>query len=363
MAPAFLRTWLVGALLFVVVACAAPRPQVEEPTALQSPPVEFRRGEAALLTPPPPVVERAVTVVAERGMETIKPTPAPFEVGIGGGGMRPEPLALVSPLPMPVAAFTDERMVIKNAEFDLTVADALATVDRLAALATAHGGYVLSSQVREEVGYHYATVQFAVLAERFEAALEQVRRLALQVNREDVTGQDVSQEFVDLQARLRNLEATADRIRSFLDQAKTADEALKINKQLSEVEEQIEQLKARIRFLERRATYSLITVFVREEQPTPTPTPTSTPTPTVTPTPTPTPIPAWQPNQTARAAVGRLQLVLQALADAAIWFVFFWLPLLLPAALLVGIVVWLAQRYRRSQSAPPPPTSGEGSSP
>lgn len=356
MVPRFFRPFLIGTFVFLVTACTAPRPQVEGPTALQSPPVEFRRGEAAVPTQPPPVVEKVVTVVVERAVEVVKPTPAPFEGGgIGGGAPLPESFAVVPAVP--AAAFTDERMVIKNAELDLTVADALATVDRLAALATAHGGYVLSSQVREEAGYHYATVQFAVPAERFEVALEQVRRLALQVNREDVTGQDVSQEFVDLQARLRNLEATADRIRSFLDQAKTADEALKINKQLSEVEEQIEQLKARIRFLERRAAYSLITVFVREEQPTPTPTPTSTPTPT------PTPIPAWQPDQTARAAVGRLQVVIQALANAAIWFVLFWLPLLLPAALLVGIVVWLVRRYRRSRPASPPPTPGEGSSP
>lgn len=359
MVPRFFRSFLT--FVFLVTACAAPRPQVEEPTALQSPPIEFGRTRAAIPTQPPPMVEKVVTVVVERGAEVVKPTPAPFAEGRGGEAPLPESFAMVPPVP--AAVVTDERMVIKNAEIDLTVADTLTTMDRLAALATAHGGYVLSSQMREEAGYHYATVQFAVLAERFEAALDQVRRLALQVNREDVTGQDVSQEFVDLQARLRNLEATADRIRSFLDQAKTADEALKINKQLSEVEEQIEQLKARMRFLERRATYSLITVFVREEQPTPTPTPTSTPTPTVTPTPTPTPIPVWQPDQTARAAVGRLQVVIQALADAAIWLVLFWLPLLLPAAVVVGIVAWLVRHYRRSRPSPPPPTPGEGSSP
>jgi len=359
------RLGWIAVFLLGLMACAAPRPEVVAPASFTSPPKEEVREESGLAemaipTMPPPAV---TAEVVEKAVEFVKPTPAPFEDGRGGEGPLLPPLAGRLSLPSPLSG--GERMVIKNAEFQLTVANTPATVDRLAALATAYGGYVLSSQMREDAGYHYATVQIAVRAEHFEAALEQIRRLALRVNNETVTGRDVGEEFVDLEARLRNLEATAARIRSFLDQARNAEEALKINQQLSEVEQQIEQIKARMNYLQQRAIYSLITVFVQEERPTPTPTPTATPTPTVTPTPTPTPIPPWDPGPAAQAAVGRLRTVIQAVGNGLVWLFLFWLPLLLPIAIVVGVVLGLARRYRRarssSPSSPAPPTGSPSS--
>ncbi len=358
------RLGWIAVFLLGLMACAAPRPEVVAPASFTSPPQEEVRAGMAIPTMPPPEPHAVATAVVEKVVELVKATPAPFEGGRGGEG-RPASSSFARTLSLPSPLSVGERMVIKNAEFELTVANTPTTVDRLAALATAYGGYVLSSQMREDAGYHSATVQIAVLAEHFEAALEQIRHLALRVNNETVTGQDVGEEFVDLEARLRNLEATAARIRSFLDQARNAEEALKVNQQLSEVEEQIEQIKARMNYLQQRATYSLITVFVQEERPTPTPTPTATPTPTVTPTLTPTPIPPWDPGPTAQAAVGRLRTVIQAVADGLVWLFLFWLPLLLPVVVVVGVVLWLVRRYRRARSpspSPPAPPTGDSSS-
>ena len=86
---------------------------------------------------------------------------------------------------------------------------------------------------------------------------------------ETVSGQDVTDEFVDLESRLRNLNATADRIRDFMDQAQDVDESLVVSARLGEVEAEIEQVKGRINFLKDRAAFSTITIQIIPEIPTP----------------------------------------------------------------------------------------------
>lgn len=96
-------------------------------------------------------------------------------------------------------------------------------------VATENGGCVLSSQAWQYGTGKSATLVIAVLAENFETAMRRLRDLAVEVQRETSSGQDVTAEYVDLEARLRNLEATRDRIRAFLDEAQTVDEALRVN--------------------------------------------------------------------------------------------------------------------------------------
>ena len=91
------------------------------------------------------------------------------------------------------------------------------------------GGYVVSSETTLQGGFKYATLTLGVPVERFEKVQAEVRKLALRIVRDSASGEDVSDQYVDLQSRLANLEATEARIRTFLDQAKTVEEALKVN--------------------------------------------------------------------------------------------------------------------------------------
>jgi hypothetical protein len=142
----------------------------------------------------------------------------------------------------------------------------------------------------------------------------------------------VTDEYVDLKSRLTNLEATRDRIREFLEQATTVEEALKVNEQLSNVEAQIEQVQGRMNYLFDRASYSTITVYLEPEIPP------LTPTPTFTPTPTPTPRP-WNPGETFQDATSAMATILRVLVDALIWLLIIFVPLVvLPLALLWWLV-------------------------
>ncbi len=250
--------------------------------------------------------------------------------GAGGGG-----------LPANVPPST--RMVIKDADLDLLVQDVDLAISKVTQLAADRGGYLISSQIGYADEIKMATLRFAVPSASFEATLNNLRALAFKVVRETASGQDVSAEYVDLQTRLANLEATAARVREFLADAKTVEESLRVNQQLSELEGQIAQIKGQMQFYEGRAAFSTITVALRPELPTPTPTSTPTPTQTPTPTPTVTPTPGWNPGDTANQATGVLVNLTRGVTDVLIWVGIVGGPFI-----LLGLMGWgIGRRVRR----------------
>jgi hypothetical protein len=250
------------------------------------------------------------------------------------------------------------RLIVKNAELKLMVTDTDVAIDRATQIAADSGGYIISSRVRYDdwlgIKYKYASITIGVPVDQFESAMRRLRNLALQVVDESASGQDVTDEYVDLQSRLGNLEATRDRIRQFLDQATTVEESLEVNEQLSVIEEQIEQVQGRMNYLFDRSAYSTITVQIDPELPQPTPAPTPTPSPTPTPTPTPTPIPPWTPVDTVHAARNTLSSIVRVLVrfftEVTVWLVVVVVPLLGPPVLAAWAVHRLIDRRRRRRA-------------
>jgi len=250
--------------------------------------------------------------------------------------------------------YRSDRLIIKNAELSLLVADTDNAIDRTAQIAADTGGYILSSRVwyQEWLGdnYKYATITIGVPAHQFETAMRRLRSLAVRVVDENASGQDVTDEYVDLQSRLENLEATRDRIRTFLDQTTTVTEALTINEELKAVEEEMALVQGRMNYLFDRAAYSTITIALNPELPEATPTPTPTATPIPTPTPTPTPTPPWDPGDTIEQAGGTLGSILEALAKLAIWVGIVVVPLVAPPVLVVAFIAWAVRRWTRKRA-------------
>ena len=111
---------------------------------------------------------------------------------------------------------------------------------------------------------------------------------------------------MDLQSQLTNLESTRGRIQEFLKDAKTVDEALRINQELSNIEAQIEQIKGQMNYLNDRSAYSTITANLEPELPILTPTPTPTAQPTATPIP-------WNPGETFSEAKSTVTVLYQGI--------------------------------------------------
>jgi len=228
------------------------------------------------------------------------------------------------------------NLVIKDAEMELLVRNTDTAIAQVTQMASDYHGYIISSQTWYQDGFKFASLRLGVPSAEFERALNYLRSLGLQVIRENATGQDVSNEYNDLQSQLVNLEATAARVRDFLKAAKTIEESLRINQQLAELEGQINKAKGQMKFYEGRAAFSTVTVLLTPQYPTPVPTFTPTSTPTATPTSTPTPTPEWNPGGTFTQASGVLRQMTQTTADGLIWALVVGGPVVLLVLLVLG---------------------------
>ncbi len=236
-----------------------------------------------------------------------------------------------------------DHMIVKNGDIKLLVKDSDQALDGVTQIVGDVQGYIVSSRVWYQdyfgTNYKYATLTLGVPEDQFENALRRLRGLALRVLDENATGEDVTDQYVDLQSQLTNLEATRDRIKSFLNQAKTVDEALRINQQLSDVEGQIEQIKGKMNYFSNRSAFSTITIKLEPDLP-----------PVVTtPTPTPTPVPVqplapWDPGKTTQKATNALVSSYRVIIDFLIWIFVVLVPILAPPILFVWLIVWFIKR-------------------
>jgi len=227
------------------------------------------------------------------------------------------------------AAFAASHMIIKNGDVKLLVEDTDIAIDRATQVIGDMGGYIISSRVWYQPyidgeNYKYATISIGVPVDQFERTLSRLRELAVKILDETASGDDVTNQFVDLQSQVTNLEATRDRIKSFLDDAKTVDEALRINTELSNVEAQIEQIKGQMNYLQDRSAYSTITVNFEPVLPEIISTPTPTPTPNV-----------WKPGDTFKDAKKTVTFAYQGIVDLLIWVFVVFVPIIAPPALIL----------------------------
>lgn len=231
---------------------------------------------------------------------------------------------------------TVERLIIRNGTLNIVVTDTEATMQEISQLAQQREGWVVSSNV-----YDYypdgkqGTVFIRVPVTQFDAVMSAIKQMSVEVSSESTGSEDVTDQYVDLSARLSNLEATAERVRSFLDESQNVEEALAVNQELSRLEGEIEVLKGQIQYLTQSAAYSTITVNL---------------TPDVVSQ--PVSVPGWRPQGVAKEAVENLIFTLQNIADFVIYFVISVLPLLILFGLPVYLVVrWGIRRRRRNAAA------------
>jgi hypothetical protein len=168
-------------------------------------------------------------------------------------------------LPDPPPAAPGDR-IIKEGTVTVEVAQDgfTSAFDEVVALARRLGGSVLASTTRRtDDGATFGSVTLRVPVGAFEDLLTGVDGVG-EVLAQNSTSQDVSTEFVDLQSRLRHLEAQERFYLGLLDKAQVVGDAIAVQQQLEGIQGQIEQIKGRIAFLDERTTFSTLTVELRE---------------------------------------------------------------------------------------------------
>ena len=229
------------------------------------------------------------------------------------------------------------RMIVKNSDMRLLVEDTNTAIDRTTQIVGDSGGYIVSSRVWfQDYGEHqlkYASVTLGVPVDEFEKVLSRLRGLAIEVRDETASGDDVTDQYVDLQSQLTTLEATRERVKSFLDEAKNVDEALRINQELANLDAQIEQIKGRMNYLNDRSSYSTITINFEPELPEL----------------APVPVQGWNPGVVLKDALKALTNAYQGVAELVIWLLVVILPIILPPTLILwGIWKLLARKTMKA---------------
>jgi hypothetical protein len=164
----------------------------------------------------------------------------------------------------------DSRALVRTGRVELEVTDYERTERNLTRLVESRDGFVSDTQKRQHrVGdrtYLTGTVVLRVPNERFAETFADIQAEG-EVLESSTSTEDVTEQLVDIEARLSNLRAQRDRLRTLYDQASDTEDVLQVERRLSEVQTEIERLEARKQALERRVAFSTITVEIREERP------------------------------------------------------------------------------------------------
>ena len=238
-----------------------------------------------------------------------------------------------------------ERLVVQTAELTIVVQDVKARVSQLEQLAKTMGGYVVS----ENVGEIYAPdgtqqpdaqIVIRVSSDQLEKALSQIEQNTVDVQNETLTGNDITNQFIDLQSRLTAKQAAADQLTKIMQNATKTQDVLDVYSQLQQVNSDIEVLKGQIQYDQEAAQLSAITVHIVAEQ-----------------TIKPLQVGGWKPQGTARDAVQNLIYFWQGFVNFLITFFLYILPVLITLAipLVVAFLIlrWLYRLYLRRKPRVP----------
>lgn len=182
----------------------------------------------------------------------------------GDSGANAQVVSLSDATSAQAATIAAERKIIRNGELTLETESPTDGQRRITGIAESLGGFVVTSEFKQNTTQtkpsQSVTVVARVPSSQFNAALDQIRSLAGKVIQEKISGQDVSEEYLDIEARLRTRKALEAQFLEIMKQAKKVADALEVQNELAGVRTEIERLEGRRRFLENQSTLSTITI-------------------------------------------------------------------------------------------------------
>lgn len=166
--------------------------------------------------------------------------------------------------PTPTAPI--DQKIIKTGSLDITVDEVEQTVSKITSETSALSGFVQNSSVTEgRNGQKYANLVIRVPVKNFDTAISRIKGMAKVVNREDVNGREVTEEYVDLQASLNHNLAVEAQYLELLKRSQTVEEIIAVRSKLDQVQAEIESLKGRMRYLDNQTEMSTISISITSE--------------------------------------------------------------------------------------------------
>jgi len=225
-----------------------------------------------------------------------------------------------------------DRKIIRNAELTIETDSPTEGLRRITTIAESHGGFVVTSDFKrsDSIPQNRTTQQVTVIARvpasQFDAAIAQIHEIGGVLN-EKLTGQDVSEEYLDLEARVRSKKALEAQFLEIMKQARKVSDALEVQSQLADVRTEIERLEGRRRFLQNQSALSTITVSLQM----------------------PVPVVA----ATSGGFAHSIKQTFGDSADVTVWIVLTLIQIVIvltPIAALVGVPAWIVWRVMKRRA-------------
>ena len=246
-------------------------------------------------------------------------------------------------------AASSDRLVIRNADLSIVVTDVPARITAIQNMANAMGGFVVSSNMYETYAQNgeqvpQGQIVVRVPQEKLSTALEQIKAGAVDIQNESQSGQDVTDQYVDLQSRLKAKLAAEEQLTAIMKDARRTEDVLAVYAQLQQIQSEIEVLRGQIKYTEQSAALSSISVTIIAEE-----------------TVKPIEVGPWRLEGTANKAVESLIKFWQGFAEFMVRFLLFTLPALItiaiPFVLLFLLLRWIFRKLRKpkvvAEAAPP----------
>lgn len=159
-----------------------------------------------------------------------------------------------------------DRKVIYTANLRIEVKNYQETVDHIQAQVSDRGGYIAESNMREgsEDGSVSGRITVRVPQDKFEEFIQLVEDESSNVLESSTSGQDVTEEYVDLESRLESKRVVEERLLSFMEEAEETEDLLKISDDLGEVQQEIEEITGRMNYLENKVDLATVTINIQE---------------------------------------------------------------------------------------------------
>jgi hypothetical protein len=160
-----------------------------------------------------------------------------------------------------------ETKIIKTGQATIEVKDVVASVDALKALAVQKGGYLSSSNLQKNYNNRLsATVVLRVPQSQFDSVMDSVKAAGT-VKSVSTSGQDVTEEYVDLTARKTANQNQLDAYNRIMTKSEKVEDILKVQQQIERVQVELDRIEGRMRYLNSRIDLSTITVTLQEPEP------------------------------------------------------------------------------------------------
>lgn len=221
------------------------------------------------------------------------------------------------------------RIVIQDTSLSLQVKDVTKTINDIEETTQKLGGFLINSNLSKPEGAASGNISIRIPEEKRKEALTAFKNMAVKVVSESVTGNDVTDQYADLDARLEVLYSTKNKYEDILDRADQISDILAVQQQLTNLQNQIDNLIGQQKYYEQSAKLSKIVIYLSTDELSLPYAPTN----------------EWRPTVIFKEAVRSMIGTFRSIGSLIIWAVVY-----VPIIIVFVSIIWLIKRIKRLRS-------------